>query len=102
MTTTDHAPSSANNRPLPGASDADDLLPPPAVRKGLRKVQGLTQEQAAALLGVSDGSISNWEQRGPGTRNLPRYLTVLLEWANAARAAGYHVAWPAAPAQRQE
>lgn len=102
MTTTQQAPTSANTRPLPGASAADDLLPPPAIRKGLRRAQGLTQHQAAKLFGVSYQSIGNWEQRRPGPRHMPTYLKALLEWANAARAAGYHVAWPAAPTQRQE
>lgn len=94
MTATTHAPTSTDRRPLPGASAADDLLPPPAVRKGLRRAQGLTQHQAAALFGVSYQSIGNWEQRRPGARHMPRYLATLKEWADKARAMGFHVAWP--------
>jgi Helix-turn-helix len=101
MTTTTHAPTRANGRPLPGASAADDLLPPPAIRKGLRRAQGLTQHQAAALFGVSYQSIGNWEQRRPGPRHMPRYLAQLMEWAERARAMGFHVNWPT-PAEPQK
>jgi hypothetical protein len=97
MTTTSHAPTSGNTRPLPGASAAADLLPPPAIRKGLRRAQGLTQHQAAALFGVSYQSIGNWEQRRPSARHMPTYLEKLLEWAAAARAKGFQVNWPTPP-----
>ena len=94
MTTTAKPPTTTKRRPLPGDTAADDFLPPPAIRRGLRRTQGLTQEQAAAEFGVSDGSISNWERLGPGPRHLPRYLAKLLEWSAAARAKGYQVDWP--------
>lgn len=101
MTTTIQPPGHTQTTPLPTSAPSYDLLPPPELRKGLRRSQGLTQEQAAALFGVSDGSISNWEQRKPGPRHMRAYLEKLLEWAAAARAMGFHVNWPA-PAEPQK
>ncbi len=95
MTTTTDTHISANSGP-PRAEISDiDLLPPPALRKQLRRIQGLTQEAAAAEFGVTDGSMSNWENNKPGTRNMRAYLLRLIQWADDARAMGVHITWPA-------
>ncbi|BAL87265.1 hypothetical protein AMIS_20450 [Actinoplanes missouriensis 431] len=102
MTITTNTRTSANISPPP-AEDPAELLPPPAIRKLLRRSQGLTQEQAAAEFGVTDGSMSNWENNRPGPRNMRPYLLRLLQWADEARAMGFSITWPApAPAEPQK
>lgn len=94
---------SANHSPPSLGKVARDLLPPPEVRKELRLLQGLTQEQAAAEFGVTDGSMSNWENNRPGPRHLRQYLKRLIAWADDARAMGYPITWPApAPSDHQK
>jgi DNA-binding XRE family transcriptional regulator len=99
MTTTTEPPTSAEPTPQ-GVVQPNwrELLPPPRLRRELRRIQGLTQEQAAAPLGVTDGSFSNWESRQPGPRNMRAYLLCLLRWADDARTMGFPISWPASQA----
>ena len=48
-----------------------DLLMTPAEVKSLRQAAGLTQKQAAALVGVSMRTWQSWEDDGPNGRTAP-------------------------------
>ncbi|GAA0529002.1 hypothetical protein GCM10010172_07040 [Paractinoplanes ferrugineus] len=76
-------------------------LPPPKLRRELRQLAGLTQEDVAHDLGVSDGAVSYWERRGPGRRHRRQYLVLLIRWATDARALGLPVLWPAPPSETE-
>lgn len=83
-------------RHVAAAHDTFDL-PPPKVRRELRRLAGVSQEDVAAECGVSDGAVSYWERRGPGRRHKRRYLLLLMRWADEARSLGLPVTWPAGP-----
>ena len=72
-------------------------LPPPKVRRELRRLAGATQEDVAAQFGVSDGAVSYWERYGPGRRHKRRYLLLLIHWAEDARKLGLPIGWPTTP-----
>ncbi len=88
----------------PPRADQCTVLPPPALRRALRKLAGDTQEQVAAEFGVSDGAISYWERSpaGPGRRHQRRYLRLLLRYAEEARSLGVDVQWPSPHASTQK
>lgn len=80
----------------PPAAPPNDIckLPPPQLRRQLRRLAGFTQEDVALEFGVSDGAISYWERRRPGRRYLRGYMLLLVDWAAAASASGIPVDWP--------
>lgn len=65
-------------------------LPPPADCVAIRVEAGLTREQLAAAIGVTDSALALWEKgaRRPSHQHAVRYLTVLRE---IARASGMNV-----------
>jgi HTH-type transcriptional regulator/antitoxin MqsA len=61
----------------------DDALPPPDVRARLRKADGLTQEEVAAVFGVTRVAFHRWETglAKPHRRRLEAYVRLLNGWA---------------------
>lgn len=62
-------------------------LPPPAVRRALRRSAGARLHHVATEVGVSEASVSCWE-RGiyePGPRHIEAYLQLLRDFADFAR-----------------
>lgn len=57
------------------------LLPPPEMRRALRRAAGLSQLDVAELIGVSRAAVSRWESgaRRPQRSNRIRYHSVLAE-----------------------
>jgi DNA-binding XRE family transcriptional regulator len=77
-------------------------LPPPKVRRELRKFAGKTQEDVAAECGVTDGAVSYWERRELVRRYRPTYVLLLCRWATEARAKGMPITWPPAVTDTQK
>ena len=65
-------------------------LPAPRARRLLRERAGLSQADLAAVLGVSDGTISRWETgaRYPRRAALTAYAEVLERLADEAKGGG--------------
>jgi DNA-binding transcriptional regulator YiaG len=61
-------------------------LPPPARRRALRELYGVTQTELAAILGVTTRSVSRWESgANPTGPNLFRYSAILTRWAERSK-----------------
>jgi DNA-binding transcriptional regulator YiaG len=63
-------------------------LPTPSECVSIRLKAGLTREQLAAAVGVTDSALALWEKgaRRPSDRHAERYLSVLREIARASGA----------------
>lgn len=60
-----------------------DVMPPPEIRAQLRKADGLTQEEVAAVFGVTRVAFHRWETgvAKPRRRHLDAYVRLLRGWA---------------------
>jgi HTH-type transcriptional regulator/antitoxin MqsA len=60
-----------------------DTLPPPEIRARLRKADGLTQQEVAAVFGVTRVAFNRWEVGAakPRRRHLEAYARLLSGWA---------------------
>lgn len=63
-------------------------LPSPAQRRALREAAGLSQQELADAIGVSQGAIQHWElgRRTPRGKLLDRYVEALTALREATRA----------------
>ncbi len=63
-------------------------LPPPPVRKALRKAAGVSLSEVAGIVGVTRQAVSLWEagERTPRGANAAAYLEVLREIKRAVAA----------------
>lgn len=61
------------------AARARRRLPPPSLRRALRKSAGVTQAAVAMALGVDRATVARWElgERMPSGRHLQAYATLL-------------------------
>lgn len=57
------------------------VLPPPILRRAIRKAAGITQAEIADQVGVSRAAVSRWEEgtRNPRRRHRVRYHVVLSD-----------------------
>jgi DNA-binding transcriptional regulator YiaG len=72
-------------------------LPPPAVRRALRKAAGASLADVAAVVGVTDTAVAYWETgaRSPRARNLETYLEVLRAFRQVVASPPEHATAPA-------
>jgi DNA-binding transcriptional regulator YiaG len=61
--------------------EARQELPPPALRRALRRAAGVSLDDVGAAVGVTGQAVWWWEQgkREPNDENLVRYLELLRE-----------------------